>query len=303
MRIIFVALRIVGLRLIKVVIPAYKLRGESALLECQYELNRSQSIISSNSNNNGGRGYGSSISGRGGYGMGTNDGGGMNGYISGSNGGVGSMTSNGNYRRIRNHQHQHYHYHDQYKNPNQDEIRSSSRGYHYGGSGPSSYSAYDSDEQREEGEALYSVKWYKDNEEFYRFVPKVNPPQQSYKVDGIRVDHQYSDSTRVLLRGLTLRSTGVYKCEVSAEAPNFSSVQGEGRMDIVFLPRDGPHISGKEDQYQIGDILGLNCTSGKSHPASQLQWFINDEPVNPIIINSVSFRSSESEQSHFIGCR
>lgn len=37
-------------------------------------------------------------------------------------------------------------------------------------------------------EALYSVKWYKDNEEFYRYVPKANPPQNSYKVEGVRVD-------------------------------------------------------------------------------------------------------------------
>lgn len=47
---------------------------------------------------------------------------------------------------------------------------------------------YNSDEQLDEAESLYSVKWYKDNEEFYRFVPKSNPPQNSYKVDGIRVD-------------------------------------------------------------------------------------------------------------------
>jgi hypothetical protein len=37
-------------------------------------------------------------------------------------------------------------------------------------------------------EDLYSVKWYKDNEEFYRYVPRANPPQNSYKVDGIKVD-------------------------------------------------------------------------------------------------------------------
>lgn len=44
---------------------------------------------------------------------------------------------------------------------------------------------------------------------------------------------ELSDASRVLLRGLTLNSTGLYRCEISAEAPNFSSVQGEGRMDIV----------------------------------------------------------------------
>ncbi|KAH8312534.1 hypothetical protein KR044_011282, partial [Drosophila immigrans] len=138
----------------------------------------------------------------------------------------------------------------------------------------------DEEEQpQEEGEALYAIKWYKDNEEFYRYVPKTRPPKTSYRVDGVRVIEELSDASRVVLRGLTLNSTGLYRCEISAEAPNFSSVQGEGRMDIVFLPRDGPHIRGQQYQYQIGEFLSLNCTSGKSHPASHLQWFVNEQPI------------------------
>ncbi|XP_023158487.1 ubiquitin carboxyl-terminal hydrolase 36 [Ceratitis capitata] len=133
------------------------------------------------------------------------------------------------------------------------------------------------EEEDEEGEALYAIKWYKDNEEFYRFVPKGRPQKTSYRFDGIRVSEEHSDSWRVLLRGLTINSSGLYSCEISAEAPNFSSVKGEGRMDVVFLPRDGPHIRGQQNQYQIGDTLSLNCTSGKSHPASKLQWLINDQ--------------------------
>ncbi|KAI8130397.1 hypothetical protein CVS40_0611 [Lucilia cuprina] len=130
---------------------------------------------------------------------------------------------------------------------------------------------FDRDHDVEEGEDLYAIKWYKDNEEFYRYVPKANPPKTSYRVDGVRVIEEHSDSTRVLLRGLTINSTGLYRCEVSAEAPNFSSVQD--------LPRDGPHIKGQQFQYQIGETLNLNCSSGKSHPASHLQWFINDQAV------------------------
>lgn len=45
----------------------------------------------------------------------------------------------------------------------------------------------DEEEQPEEGEALYAIKWYKDNEEFYRYVPKARPPKTSYRVDGVRV--------------------------------------------------------------------------------------------------------------------
>ncbi|GAB0086679.1 Immunoglobulin-like domain [Sergentomyia squamirostris] len=177
-----------GLRLVRLVIPTYKFRGESALLECLYEL---------------------------------------------------------------------------------ESVRNSDEGYNYGGQ-------FETDEK----ETLYSVKWYKDNEEFYRYIPSQVPPQHSFRVEGVRVDHKFSDSTRVMLRGITLKSTGEYRCEVSGEAPAFKSIQGEGRLDVIYLPKDGPHIKGEEDrQYQVGDILKLNCTSGKSHPFSLLEWYINDEQV------------------------
>lgn len=286
-----------GLRLVKVSIPAYKLRGESTFLECQYELSRpnGSNMLNGNirHNNDGGRGANNN----------NNNGGDT--YID-------MDSDDGLYRRIRTHQYRRI-YHQQQQQQQQpqysmqpqqyqtqassssyriyDEQPSRLRDHHNTFSSSSSISTsngggtggggmqLDSSEHSDEGEALYAVKWYKDNEEFYRFVPKSDPQKQSFPVDGIRVIDEHSDSRRVLLRGLTLNSTGLYRCEVSAEAPNFSSVQGEGRMDIVYLPRDGPHIKGQQFQYQIGDTLNLNCTSGKSHPASHLQWFINDEPL------------------------
>ena len=39
-----------------------------------------------------------------------------------------------------------------------------------------------------ENDSLYSVTWYKDHEEFYRYVPKANPTQHSYPLEGIKVD-------------------------------------------------------------------------------------------------------------------
>lgn len=38
------------------------------------------------------------------------------------------------------------------------------------------------------GEALYSVKWYKDGYEFYRYVPRDMPPAQVFDQPGINVD-------------------------------------------------------------------------------------------------------------------
>lgn len=39
-------------------------------------------------------------------------------------------------------------------------------------------------------------------------------------------------------------------------------------------------LQGEEKQYQIGDILSLNCTSGRSQPRSILTFYINDEAVS-----------------------
>ncbi|GFY68095.1 uncharacterized protein TNIN_25751 [Trichonephila inaurata madagascariensis] len=39
-----------------------------------------------------------------------------------------------------------------------------------------------------EGNELYSVKWYKDNVEFYRYLPSDNPSAQMYKLDGVHLD-------------------------------------------------------------------------------------------------------------------
>lgn len=37
-------------------------------------------------------------------------------------------------------------------------------------------------------DTLYTVKWYKENEEFYRFVPKAMPQANSYDLEGVHVN-------------------------------------------------------------------------------------------------------------------
>ncbi|XP_015438944.1 PREDICTED: cell adhesion molecule 2-like [Dufourea novaeangliae] len=132
-----------------------------------------------------------------------------------------------------------------------------------------------------EADNLYSITWYKDHEEFYRYVPSGEPKKHSYIVEGIKVDLWRSDDQRVLLQNASLHTSGRYKCEVSAEAPSFNSVSDEASMEVVVLPQDGPTITGEEKIYASGDVLDLNCTSGKSHPAANLSWYINGEQVKP----------------------
>lgn len=132
-----------------------------------------------------------------------------------------------------------------------------------------------------DGETLYSVKWYKDGNEFYRYVPQDMPPVLVFHLPGVTANIHNSTERSVVLYSVNLMSTGRYRCEVSAEAPSFQTVSDHSDMLVVALPEDGPIINGRpgRHRYQVGDVVRFNCTSAKSKPAAMLSWFINGEPV------------------------
>lgn len=39
-----------------------------------------------------------------------------------------------------------------------------------------------------ESVALYSIKWYRNEEEFYRYTPKESPPSQVFDLSDLKVD-------------------------------------------------------------------------------------------------------------------
>ncbi|XP_058120785.1 uncharacterized protein LOC131282874 [Anopheles ziemanni] len=135
-----------------------------------------------------------------------------------------------------------------------------------------------------EGEALYSVKWYKDGREFYRYVPRDDPPGSVFPQPGIFVDLLNSTSDQVVLDTIDLSSSGKYRCEVSAEAPSFQTVSDHGEMLVVVLPEEDPYITGGKPRYQIGDVVRVNCTSGRSKPAVHLTWYINGEAADGALV-------------------
>lgn len=131
-----------------------------------------------------------------------------------------------------------------------------------------------------DGESLYSVKWYKDGFEFYRYVPRDMPPGQVFPLPGVDVELQNSTDISVVLRSVSLQSTGRYRCEVSGEAPSFQTVSGHEDMIVVVTPKHGPQITGGQPRYQIGDMVRVNCTSAASKPVCHLSWLINGMHAN-----------------------
>jgi len=129
---------------------------------------------------------------------------------------------------------------------------------------------------------LYSLKWYKDEVEFYRYQPWVQSGNKVvvFSVPGVRVDSSLSRPEHVVIKKVNFLSSGVYRCEITSN--NFKIIEKYEQMTVVALPHKAPTISATQEnrQYEIGDLLELNCTSEPSHPPSALKWEINKRPVN-----------------------
>ncbi|CAH0702534.1 unnamed protein product [Spodoptera exigua] len=130
-----------------------------------------------------------------------------------------------------------------------------------------------------EGDTLYSVKWYKDGREFYRFVPKNDPPVYYFQAPGVNVEIGRSSNTVVALVNLTQESAGHYRCEVSGEAPSFATVFRQKYINIHLLPKGGPRVIGLKEQYNLDDLVVANCTLPPSRPKAHLKWLVNDKPA------------------------
>ncbi|RWS30230.1 hypothetical protein B4U80_10829, partial [Leptotrombidium deliense] len=83
-----------------------------------------------------------------------------------------------------------------------------------------------------QGDQLYSVKWYFNLKEFYRYYPRDSPSQQVFTIPGIVVDLSKSNNEKVRLLNVAKSSSGVYRCEVSTEAPSFATAMQQGNMNV-----------------------------------------------------------------------
>lgn len=124
-----------------------------------------------------------------------------------------------------------------------------------------------------EGSPLYSIKWYRDDSEFYCFVPKEQPATRLYPDQGIAVDLARSDSNNVTLLNVTRAQGGFYKCEVSADMPYFATGIKTEYLTVFEPPSRKPDLTVEK---LSGGAVRANCTSGPSYPAPNITWFIDN---------------------------
>ncbi|XP_026750925.2 uncharacterized protein LOC113511500 [Galleria mellonella] len=138
-----------------------------------------------------------------------------------------------------------------------------------------------------EGAQLYSIRWYKNMMEFYRYVPKESPATKVFPVSEIKVDVAASDQNRVVLTQVDRTLTGEYQCEVSADAPLFHTDIKAAEMVVVEPPLISPNVTSDRMSYVGGDHIRANCSSPPSLPAANITWYVNEQMVPGFTANHV----------------
>lgn len=130
-----------------------------------------------------------------------------------------------------------------------------------------------------EGSQLYTVKWYRGTHEFYRYTPSEHPSTKIFPYTGVHVDLELSNEQQVVLRKVGFNLSGNFSCEVTTEAPLFSTAVVSKDMLVVVMPDGAPALSTDKAVYSIGDVLRANCTSPPSRPAAILSFLLNNIKV------------------------
>ncbi|XP_066953229.1 uncharacterized protein [Macrobrachium rosenbergii] len=148
------------------------------------------------------------------------------------------------------------------------------------------------------GDKIYALKWYLGLDEFYRWTPAENPQKKTFPIvhDPIEVDIESSNEGRVRVKRLSLEATGVYRCEVSAEAPSFHTDSRISSMNVVDLPDSRPLITGVQRSYNLHEEVRLNCSSPLSYPLANITFFVNDEQADPSWL--IPYKSIDDSSSH-----
>lgn len=111
-----------------------------------------------------------------------------------------------------------------------------------------------------ENDKLYAVKWYRGNFEFYRATPHERPAKQAFPYPDFHVDMSRSDDHQVTLNRVPQYMSGKFSCEVSTDAPKFTTIVKNGQLEVLDTVRR-PLLTVSKDLYRVGDVLEANCTS------------------------------------------
>ncbi|KAK8732055.1 hypothetical protein OTU49_007163 [Cherax quadricarinatus] len=134
---------------------------------------------------------------------------------------------------------------------------------------------------------LYSLKWYHNGTEFYRYVPteRVTPinikPSHKFLVTEVSRDER---RVEVSLTRLQVSASGQYRCEVIAEHPSFRTEVASANMTVLREPLAPPLLLGAREIYEPSELIKIGCQPRRPllhEHRPTLQWFLEGTKVGP----------------------
>ncbi|KAG8314896.1 hypothetical protein J6590_082510 [Homalodisca vitripennis] len=134
-----------------------------------------------------------------------------------------------------------------------------------------------------EGDQLYTVKWYKGRQEFFRYVLKELPHTRVFALPGINVDidrQALTSQGRYHNWGATAKHV-ICPCVAPLGFGLVKVCDGNhnGVHDITATDEllEEPVIRLEKNSYSAGDTLRANCSSPPSSPPANVTWYLNGE--------------------------
>ncbi|KAL3286068.1 hypothetical protein HHI36_000581 [Cryptolaemus montrouzieri] len=104
-----------------------------------------------------------------------------------------------------------------------------------------------------------------------------------------------SNSRKVTLRDVERETAGIFKCEVSADAPLFHTDMRSARLLVADIPDEEPVLRTDVHKITPGARISANCTTPGSFPSMNVTWYINDQETDQISMTENS-ETVESEK-------
>ncbi|CAL4095958.1 unnamed protein product, partial [Meganyctiphanes norvegica] len=151
-----------------------------------------------------------------------------------------------------------------------------------------------------DGHKLYTVNWWRGKDQFYTYKESGYDRKHAYTFAGLTVMKDASDADSVVLRNVSEKSSGEYKCEVMGEGPAFKTVVKTKDMMVIVPPSKVEIKSGDMHKvyYSPGDVIHLNCSAKEANPKARLTWHVNGKQVTELETDHRSFPDHEDYRGH-----
>ncbi|XP_049869572.1 uncharacterized protein LOC126369262 [Pectinophora gossypiella] len=128
---------------------------------------------------------------------------------------------------------------------------------------------------------LHSVKWYRDNNEIFRFTPDQQPPIRTFNTTtgGTTKGSCTMHNCTITVALSQKYNTRIgFTCEVSTEGPRFAVVKLTKYLTVAVALKKDPVITGAPATVQMNEDVIVNCSTDYAFPPANLMWYIDGKP-------------------------